>query len=418
MTTPSEPKAGHGVDGAVTAAQAASLLLALARALHEAGQPAHRLEETLLRAAARFGVPLEVFSLPVGILLSFHQNGRSETFFVRLQPGTVNLERLAQLTAVANDIIRGQVSAGDARARVEQIVSAPPRWGGPVRVAAYVCSAAAFAVFFGGGVLEVGVATVIGLAVGLIALATQRLRVSGRVFELTAATAAAVITGTMDSLTGAFVEWIPLASGLIILLPGLSLEDALEELANGHLASGGTRLAGVAVVFLALTFGVLVGYRAAEALTPAGPTPEMPSSLPGWAVLPALVVVTIGSIIRFRARWSDGVVIFVASALALGGAQVGKGVFGPLAGPFLGALLLGLAANLYARWRRQAVEVWLTPGLALLVPGSVGVKSLAAMLSQNTDVGIYEAFQMFLIATALAAGLLFSNAIVRDRPPG
>jgi uncharacterized membrane protein YjjB (DUF3815 family) len=161
-----------------------------------------------------------------------------------------------------------------------------------------------------------------------------------------------------------------------------------------------------------------VGYRAAEALSPAAETPQTPAPLPGWVVLPALVVVTIGSTIRFRARWSDSVVIFAASALALGGSQVGKGVFGLLAGPFLGALLLGLAANLYARWRRQAVEVWLTPGLALLVPGSVGVKSLGAMLTQNTNVGIDEGFKMFLIATALAAGLLFSNAIVRDRPPG
>jgi uncharacterized membrane protein YjjP (DUF1212 family) len=418
MTTPSERQAGQGADDAGGAGQALSLLLALARALHEAGQPAHRLEETLLRAAARFGVPLEVFCLPTGVLLSFHQDGRPETFIIRLPLAAANLERLALLTAVANDVIRGQASAGAAAARLKEIVAVPPRWQGVARVVAYVCSAAAFAVFFGGGLVEVGVATEVGLAVGLIALATQRLRVSGRVYELTAATAAALIVGATDSFTGAFVEWIPLASGLIILLPGLSLADALEELANGHLASGGARLAGVSVVFLALTFGVLVGYRVAEWLTAPGQLPQAATPLPAWAVLPALVLVAVGSTVRFRARWSDTGVIFIASAVALGGAQAGKSLFGLPAGPFLGALLLGLAANLYARWRRQAVELWLTPGLALLVPGSVGVKSLGAMLSQDTIVGIEEGFQMFLIATALAAGLLFSNALVRDRPPG
>jgi len=61
-----------------------------------------------------------------------------------------------------------------------------------------------------------------------------------------------------DAYLGSFVHWIPLASGMVILLPGLSLVDSIEELANGHLASGGARMAGVGVAFLALIFGVLL----------------------------------------------------------------------------------------------------------------------------------------------------------------
>ena len=77
-----------------------------------------------------------------------------------------------------------------------------------------------------------------------------------------------------------------------------------------------------------------------------------------------------------------------------------------------------MAAQLYARARREAPELLVTPGLALLVPGSIGVCSLAALFSQDVMTGIGAAFDMFIIAMALVAGLLFSNSFVRERMPG
>jgi hypothetical protein len=66
-----------------------------------------------------------------------------------------------------------------------------------------------------------------------------------------------------------FAEWIPLASGLIILLPGLALVDAIEELAHGHLTSGSARLAGVGAILLAM-FAVfaLAGEACADSFGP------------------------------------------------------------------------------------------------------------------------------------------------------
>ena len=55
------------------------------------------------------------------------------------------------------------------------------------------------------------------------------------------------------------------------------------------------------------------------------------------------------------------------------------------------------------------------PGIALLVPGSIGYRSLEAFLSQDTDHGVESAFRMFLVGIALVAGLLFSNSVVGER---
>jgi uncharacterized membrane protein YjjB (DUF3815 family) len=233
-------------------------------------------------------------------------------------------------------------------------------------------------------------------------------------FELTAAAVAATIATVGDSVLGGFAEWVPLASGLIILLPGISLIDSVDELANGHLASGGARMAGVGVTFLALAFGSILGSQVAVYL--ANPHISAPlRPLPEWSVYPALVVVAAGSMIRFQARPVDFFTGLVGSSVALLAARKGVATLGPLSGPFVAALLLGLTSNIYARIRRQAPELMAIPGIALLVPGSFGVKSLSALLSEDTTKGIDTAFEMFLVAMALVAGLLFSDSLIRER---
>ena len=82
-----------------------------------------------------------------------------------------------------------------------------------------------------------------------------------------------------------------------------------------------------------------------------------------------------------------------------------------MAGPFLSAFVLGLSANLFARVTRQPAELFTVPGLALLVPGSFGVRSMSALLSDQTTLSVDMAFHMFLTAMALVTGLLFSGAL-------
>lgn len=397
------------------AAQAEMLLLALASGLHAAGQPSHRLEETLQQVAARLGVPLSVLAMPTAIIVSLDGPAGPRNHVLRPQSAGVNLERLGLLTRAADDAIDGAVSPQEARHQINAVLAMANRWKWPATVAAYVLSGGAFAVFFGGGWNEVVVATMVGLAVGALAVIMQRGRTATRMFELIAAAAAALVAGLADTLFGPVVGWVPLAAGLIILLPGISLVDAIEELAHGHLVSGGARLAGVGVVFLALTFGAVGGAVLAAGLTSADRTGH-PEPLPGWAWGAALLVVAVGSTIRFRAHPRDVGVILIASALALSASRLGVAYIGTLAGPFLAALALGLGANLYARLQRTAAERFTIPGLAVLVPGSVGIRSLVALEAQDASAGVNAAFQMFLIAMALVAGLLFSNALARDAP--
>ncbi len=64
----------------------------------------------------------------------------------------------------------------------------------------------------------------------------------------------------------------------------------------------------------------------------------------------------------------------------------------------------------------MTAELLIIPGLALLVPGSLGVRTFSSLLGKDPDVAVQTGFQMFLVAMALVGGLLFSDALVGEKP--
>ena len=387
---------------------AEELILVLGGALHAAGLPAHRLEELICRVADRYGILVHTFCLPTGLLLSFVREGPPITAMLRLAPSPTNLDKLRRLTAEAESLARSGLDPARAIARIKAEAGVPPRWGRGATILGFTLSSAAFSVFFGGGRYELAVAAAVGTVVGLIAFLFGPRRGTSRRFELVAAAFAGLIAGAGDSY------WIPLASGLVPLLPGLSLVDAIEELANGHLTSGASRMAGVGVAFLTLIFGVLLGVALDDVLL--GDGPEQATVAFGWWVpIPALAVAAAGSVFRFQARPREWGLFLFASAIAYGGSRLGGLLGNPLLAPFTGALLLAATASLAAQVRGTAPQLILVPGLVLIVPGSFGLRSMNFLLSGDAVVGIQEGFQMFMTTMAIVAGLLAGSSL---RIPG
>jgi uncharacterized membrane protein YjjB (DUF3815 family) len=234
------------------------------------------------------------------------------------------------------------------------------------------------------------------------------------VLEPVAALLASALAVAAASVLGPMSVQVATLAGLIVLLPGLGLTVAINELASRHLISGASRLTAAALVFLQLIFGVALGQRLAE-LLPMPPVAVFAAPLPFWTAVVALVVVALAVNVLFRARPADVIWIVAASALAFMGARLGARALGPELGAFVGALLLGMASNMLARVLRQPSVVTIVPGMMLLVPGSLGFRSLESLLARDVVAGVGTAFSMLLVAVAIAAGLLFANTLVPSR---
>jgi uncharacterized membrane protein YjjB (DUF3815 family) len=53
--------------------------------------------------------------------------------------------------------------------------------------------------------------------------------------------------------------------------------------------------------------------------------------------------------------------------------------------------------------------------MLLMVPGGMGLRGMSSLLGHDTLTGVETLFAMFMVATAIAAGLLIASALVSPR---
>ena len=213
-------------------ARAIQFTMKLGRALHLYGAPSHRLEEAMSIAAGRLGITGQFFVTPTALFAAFSWDDQQETLLERLEPGGVDLGKLAQLDAVIEDVAERRATPTQASERVDAILVAAPQWGAVTSTFSFALTSMCATRFFGGGWRELLTAMFIGLFIGLLALVAGRQRNVVRLFEPVAALMATLIAIAMAAWLPPTNVFIATLGGLIVLVPGLTLTIAMTEIAT------------------------------------------------------------------------------------------------------------------------------------------------------------------------------------------
>ncbi|HUJ60053.1 MAG TPA: threonine/serine exporter family protein [Kofleriaceae bacterium] len=392
---------------------AIGFVLALGRALHRYGTPAHRLEEALARVCDRLALDAEVFSTPTALIMSFGRATELRTRMLRVDGGELDLGKLAQVDALAEGVVAHRITAAQGVDRLDAIVAGRSQFGRAVSTVAHGVTAGAIAVFFGGTAQDIAVAAAIGLALGLLAQFVRRSTEQARVLELASALVAALAAGVASTWWPGVTPSLVTVAALIILLPGMSLTIAMTELATRNLISGTARLMSAVIVLLELVVGVALGERLAAALVHVHQVP--PVALPEAAHWAALVVAALGAAIVVQAQLRAFGWIIAACVVGYAGSRAGGAWLGGQMGVLIGAFALGVLSNAYARWLDRPAQVVQVPAVLLLVPGSMGFRGMSSLLDKDTLSGVETLFAMFVVAIAIVAGLLVASAVVSPR---
>jgi len=402
-----------------------AFLVELARRLHKYGTSAPRLEMAISAVAQRLGLIAEVWSSPTAIIISFADQGQGEeglaqvTQVVRLLPGDVNLERLCRADDIADQVIDGMLDLREGFRQLRALDLPDTRRDRANVIVSYGLSAACIAgLFLHSSWVDVVVAGVIGLLIGWITiLAASRPRLS-----VASDAISALVATTITIVVSAWI--VPLAiksvvlSSLIILIPGMSLTTAVREISSQHLVSGMARMGGAMSTLLKLGFGTLAASEVCSALGIQARDFVLPP-LPGWTDYPALLIAAIAFAILFRSARRDWPVVIFAVVVGYyttrwGGEIAGRLPAAPF-GVFLGGLVLSALANLYARFAHRPGAVIREPGILLLVPGSVGFRSVSYLLERSTKLGMDTGLLLITLVIALVAGLMFGELLVSPR---
>eukprot|EP00808_Paulinella_micropora_P016866 g77638.t1 len=197
-------------------------------------------------------------------------------------------------------------------------------------------------------------------------------------------------------------------SMLVWALPGMTINSAMGDFSVGFWLPGTAKLMAALLTTANMSFGVLIGLRLNMLLK--GDLTKSPDPLPFGATLLSLVCSVGCLVVLVDAHLGHFPQLLLASALAYYGCQWAQAwIAGPYLGTFIGALLTGIAANLYGMFsQKPSVELSLF-ATQMLMPGSLGVRSVLAG-DTLTTVGVMG--ELTMLGVCIVTGLMSSNLLI------
>jgi uncharacterized membrane protein YjjP (DUF1212 family) len=390
-------------------------LLRFARFGHRAGYATADLEERVLSLAGPLGlVGAEISATPTVVEISLGSIPHQRSYTLRVRPTTVDLDAVARLDDLVEDVLDADVDVPEALARLAEIEARPMRRRWYIRLAAYSLAGAALTPILGGGWWEVLGGALVGLVVGVVAIPAAR--------TARAEPMVAPLAGIAASFSAATLTWLGLdaspdlvtLAALVTVLPGMVLTIGVRELATEHLQSGVSNTANALVQLLGLVFGVGVGRSIA--LSWFGPAGQQVPHSPFTAThVLAAIAAGLAFTVTLRAQWRAAPVMCASTVLAIVTNAAGRAVVGAAAGVFVAALAIGVVGGFLGMRLRRSPLVFIVPGVLILVPGSAGLDSLLKLLTGQTVSGIDAGFDTFVSAMAIAYGLMVATVILPRR---
>ncbi|KAF2425751.1 DUF1212-domain-containing protein [Tothia fuscella] len=348
-------------------------LVKLCRALMEYGAPTHRLEEYMRASSRVLAIESQFLYIPGCMIISF-DDPSTHTTEVKLvrTAGGVDLGKLRDTHRIYKEVVHDVIGVEEATIELEEVVMQEKKF--PVWFLIFVYGIASVSVgpfAFQARLIDLPISFILGCFLGFLQLkVAPRSDLYANIFEI----AASVITsfaargfGSIpDGKGGTIFCFSALAqSSIALILPGYTVLCASLELQSRSIVAGSVRMVYAIIYSLFLGYGITIGTvmygsidkNATSATTCTAPMPDF------WYFFFVPVFTLCLSIIN-QAKWKQapvmlfisfaGYVVNVFSARRFrGNTQVSQ---------TLGALCIGILANLYARLGGRvenfSIEFW------------------------------------------------------------
>ncbi|KND02045.1 uncharacterized protein SPPG_02549 [Spizellomyces punctatus DAOM BR117] len=402
-------------------------LMGLAKAFARYGAPSHRIEYQLELVALALEQPGSFVVIPGVIWVSFgDEDHTSSTHLIKVGQSW-HMHKLSLVNYLCRNLIAGEIDIFGAIDRLAEIASEPdyPPWYDLITYP--MISFTLCLIGFGAGWLDAAVSAVLGLAVGGFSLlSSSRFREFTHLVPFLSATFCSFMSRVVFAALRSHRPEIcynhvsVVLSGIVMMLPGLSITVSMIEIATRNIVSGTVR------VFFALFHAMMLGFgiSTGRALVTWGPddldtsTPVCPGPLhPLWNFLffPPLCACFI---LNFQARRPQFLHISIISTLGwvmylvLSIPPSFQTATGQIVPNIISAFAIGVSANIYARWTKDVAVPAIICGIVMMVPGSMGVRATLGFFGSNATNAVQVVFQMLMIGMSIGIGLFLASLVV------
>ncbi|MET0966051.1 MAG: threonine/serine exporter family protein [Nakamurella sp.] len=394
----------------------ATVLGELGAALLDAGYAVTDVAQTLRTVGKTRGrTDLTIGVLPSAIMVDDPVARRMR--LVNATGAALTFDQVAEVAAIARSAELTPLPDTTLCDRIAAVRTRRPRFPRAVAVLGSGLQSAGIAVVFRTTWWAVLLDFVLALLVGAALMFGSRVAGLAAVlpFLLTFAVSLVVYGLAVDLQLGA-ITLFAVCAPLVILIPGATITTGVVELTAGDVVSGGGRFVSGLIMWATLAVGIAAG--AAVVGVPAT-SQESATAVPGWAMVPAVIVLGIGVGLFFDASWSLMAVLVMVLLVTFGVVTAAQLVAaGPVASGIAAAVMLPALRLLEVYRPRWPAAVTFRPAFWLLVPGSLGLIAISELATSGQPDA--QALLGDVIATVLAISLgvqigAVVSALIRPR---
>ena len=371
--------------------QRKAYLLKICRALMAYGAPTHRLEEYMRMSARVLEIDSQFLYMPGCMIVSFGDAAwhTTDVRIVRCAQA-VNLSKLHDTHTIYKEVIHDMIGVEEAIGRLDKINHRKDAFNKWFLVLVYGLASVCVGPFaFGARPIDLPIAFILGALLGFMQLVlAPASELYSNIFEISAAVLTSFLARAFGSINGGstFCFSALAQSSIALILPGYTVLCGSLELQSKNIVAGSVRMVYAIIYSLFLGFGITVGtsiYGAIDSNATSATTCS--TKWPFWWEVIFVLPFTLCLIIINQGKWKK-------MPPMLGLAIVGYLVNHYSAQRFssnaqiaqtLGALAIGVIANLYSRLRHGLAAAALLPAIFVQVPS--GLAASGSLISGVTS---------------------------------
>lgn len=380
------------------------------------GAETYRVEDSIRRILAAYGIEAEVFAIPNCLHVSIETaDGKPMTRMRRIGFHGNDLDSVEKYSNLSRRICSEIPEPFVARAWMKETDISKRTYPLPMYLIGNYLGAFGFSVVFGGSFIDAVFSGICGVLVGLINHFLSKFKVNQFFSTITAAFVMAFTsyalgaTGIPDNVDAIVI------GTLMILVPGLIFTNAMRDIIFGDTNSGINRIVQVLLVAAAIALGTGVGWHLSGILF------GVPTSSPALNHLYeiqniATFVACIGFAIIFNIH-GPGIFICALGGVITWSAYCALIYFGEdiYIANFVAAVIAAAYSEIMARIRKYPAISYLVVSIFPLIPGAGIYYATNYLLRGNNEAFSQKALQTVGIAGVIAVGILIVSTIVRLR---
>lgn len=378
------------------------------------GAETFRVEDSVSRVMAAYGVSAETFAIPNLIIINIATpDGQALTRMRRIGYHGNDLDSVERYSNLSRKVCAETPEPAEAVKWLRETEASCRKYSLPGYLVGNFLGACGFAVFFGGNLIDSLCAGVCGILVGLVNRLMDTLKVNMFFSTIASAFIFSLAAYAMSAIgIAAHVDAV-IIGVLMILVPGLLFTNAMRDIIFGDTNSGINRIVQVLLIAAAIAIGTGAAWGLSFSLFP---TASTAASLlhPGWLQCVASFVGCIGFSILFNIHGPGVLLCALGGFLAWGAYCITFSIFqNEIMSNFIAAVVASIYAELMARIRKFPAISYLVVSIFPLLPGAGIYYTTNHLVQGNMASFTDSSMSTVAIAGALAVGILIVSTTVR-----